>query len=236
MAEFGGLWKHTKKIPSMRPRLGSVTVLSPLAFPGEGNPSFPLEKSHLDNTVVRTLKKKKMVGGWGGLHTAQLCTLTGRSTYVRKESTCMQQRGAGLVWLWSAFPVLALFQNLRVVDSVCSWLFVPAPQLLKHYNDLPHDTYGEGSARDVSSCQWADSLLHATSLAVSYLVYCIVGTWVFVHRAVSAPFSCARSFLYSFTLQPCQLLSHEELNWLSEQTACATYLIKKKRKKGHYIK
>ena len=38
--------------PSMHARLGSAT-LSQLAFPGEGNPNFPLEKSHLENTVVK---------------------------------------------------------------------------------------------------------------------------------------------------------------------------------------
>ena len=36
------------KTPSMHPRLGSLT-LSQLAFPGEGNPNFPWEKSHWNN-------------------------------------------------------------------------------------------------------------------------------------------------------------------------------------------
>ena len=30
-----------------------------LAFPREGNPNFPWEKSHWDNTVVKKEKKKK---------------------------------------------------------------------------------------------------------------------------------------------------------------------------------
>ena len=42
------------KIPSMQGRLGSMT-LSQLAFPREGNPNFPWEKSHWDNTVVKRL-------------------------------------------------------------------------------------------------------------------------------------------------------------------------------------
>ena len=49
----------------MHHRLGSA-IQSQLAFPGEGNPNFPWEKSHLDNTVVkkkgkRTTKNNK----WG---------------------------------------------------------------------------------------------------------------------------------------------------------------------------
>ena len=43
------------KTPSMHPRLGSAT-LSQLAFPGEGNPNFPWEKSLGDNTVVKSKK------------------------------------------------------------------------------------------------------------------------------------------------------------------------------------
>ena len=39
------------KTPSMHSRLGSATV-SQLAFPGEGYPNFPREKSHWDNIVV----------------------------------------------------------------------------------------------------------------------------------------------------------------------------------------
>ena len=37
----------------MHRRLGSAT-LSQLAFPGENNPNFPWEKSHWDNTVVKS--------------------------------------------------------------------------------------------------------------------------------------------------------------------------------------
>ena len=45
-------------------RLGSAT-LSYLAFPGESNPNFPWEKSHWDNTVVKSKKlfQKKFLGG-----------------------------------------------------------------------------------------------------------------------------------------------------------------------------
>ena len=46
-----------KKTPSMPARLGSAT-LSPLVFPGEGNPNFPWEKSHRDNAVVKSKSKK----------------------------------------------------------------------------------------------------------------------------------------------------------------------------------
>ena len=41
------------RTPSMHPWLGSAT-LSQLAFPGEGNPNFPREKSHWENTVVKS--------------------------------------------------------------------------------------------------------------------------------------------------------------------------------------
>ena len=43
---------NTKTL-SMHRRLGSAT-LSQLAFPGEGNPNFLWEKSHWDNTVVKS--------------------------------------------------------------------------------------------------------------------------------------------------------------------------------------
>ena len=50
---------HQKKnTPSMHPKLGRTT-LSQLTFPGEGNPNFPWEKSHLDNTVVKSKVKSK---------------------------------------------------------------------------------------------------------------------------------------------------------------------------------
>ena len=39
--------------------LGWVARLSQLAFPGEGNPNFPWEKSHWDNTIIK--KKKKII-------------------------------------------------------------------------------------------------------------------------------------------------------------------------------
>ena len=41
------------KTPSMHRRLGSA-ILSQLAFPREGNPNFPWEKSHLDNRVAKS--------------------------------------------------------------------------------------------------------------------------------------------------------------------------------------
>ena len=52
---------ETLKTASMHRKLGSTT-LSQLAFSGEGNPNFPREKSHWDNTAVKSkndLKKKK---------------------------------------------------------------------------------------------------------------------------------------------------------------------------------
>ena len=42
----------------MHRRLGCAT-LSQLAFPGEGNPNFPKEKSHWDITDVKIKKKEK---------------------------------------------------------------------------------------------------------------------------------------------------------------------------------
>ena len=51
---------ETLKIPSMHRRLGSAT-LSQLAFSGEGNANFPWEKSHWDNTAVKSNNKKKVV-------------------------------------------------------------------------------------------------------------------------------------------------------------------------------
>ena len=46
------------KTTSMNRGLGNAT-LSPLAFPGEGNPIFPWEKSHLDNTFLKGKNKSK---------------------------------------------------------------------------------------------------------------------------------------------------------------------------------
>ena len=42
----------------MHPRLGSAT-LSQLAFSEEGNSNFPWEKSHWDNTVVKSKKERR---------------------------------------------------------------------------------------------------------------------------------------------------------------------------------
>ena len=42
----------------MHSRLGSAT-LSQLAFPGESNPNFPWEKSHWNNTVLKSGEKKE---------------------------------------------------------------------------------------------------------------------------------------------------------------------------------
>ena len=56
MSEFSEL--RNIKTPSMHHGLGSVT-LSQLAFQGESTPNFPWEKSHWDNTVVESIKKKK---------------------------------------------------------------------------------------------------------------------------------------------------------------------------------
>ena len=39
--------------------LGWVAWLSQLAFRGKNNPNFPWEKSHLDNTVVKSKAEKK---------------------------------------------------------------------------------------------------------------------------------------------------------------------------------
>ena len=41
------------KTPSMHRRLGNATLLQ-VAFPGEDNLNFPWEKSHWDNTVVKS--------------------------------------------------------------------------------------------------------------------------------------------------------------------------------------
>ena len=52
LADYGNT-----KTASIHPWLGGAILLK-LAFPGEGNPNFPWENSHWDNTVV---KKKKTV-------------------------------------------------------------------------------------------------------------------------------------------------------------------------------
>ena len=49
------------KTPSMHFRLDSVTLLQ-LAFPGEGNPNLPWEKSHWGNTAVKKKEEKKSTG------------------------------------------------------------------------------------------------------------------------------------------------------------------------------
>ena len=41
------------KTPSVHRRLGNAN-LSQLAFPGEGNPNFALDRSHWDSTVLKT--------------------------------------------------------------------------------------------------------------------------------------------------------------------------------------
>ena len=38
--------------------VGWVAKLSQLAFPGGSNPNFPWEKSHLENTAVKSILKK----------------------------------------------------------------------------------------------------------------------------------------------------------------------------------
>ena len=45
------------KTPIMHCRFDSVTLLQ-LAFPGEGNPNFPWEKSYQDNTFVKMQRIK----------------------------------------------------------------------------------------------------------------------------------------------------------------------------------
>ena len=48
-------WIMETLTPSMHRRLGSATS-SQLAFSREGNPNFPWEKAHRDNTVVESKK------------------------------------------------------------------------------------------------------------------------------------------------------------------------------------
>ena len=48
------------KTPNMHCRFDSVTLLQ-LAFPGEGNPNFPWEKSYRDNTFVKMQRIKKKI-------------------------------------------------------------------------------------------------------------------------------------------------------------------------------
>ena len=68
---------ETLKTPSIHGRLGSST-LSQLAFPGESKPKFPWEKSHWDNTVVKSQVKKKCphsrwTGDGGALWSIKKC-------------------------------------------------------------------------------------------------------------------------------------------------------------------
>ena len=48
------------KTASVHRRSGSATLLQ-LAFPGEGNPNFPREKSQWDKTVAKKKKKNHRV-------------------------------------------------------------------------------------------------------------------------------------------------------------------------------
>ena len=54
---------ETLKHPAYTLGLGSAP-LSQMAFPGESNPNFPWEKSHWDNTVVKSIFKKLFVFVW----------------------------------------------------------------------------------------------------------------------------------------------------------------------------
>ena len=72
----------------MNRRLGSAT-LSQLAFPGEGNPNFPWQESHWDDTVVKSYvykkkKKKKEVNNRLGVDLAR--ELRYRRSWLRHES------------------------------------------------------------------------------------------------------------------------------------------------------
>ena len=58
MSEFGSVDYGNTKTPSVHRRFGSAT-LSQLAFPEEGNPHSPWEKSHWDNIVVKKKGKKR---------------------------------------------------------------------------------------------------------------------------------------------------------------------------------
>ena len=51
------VWWIIKTLKHPECTLAPVARLSQLAFPGEGNPHFPWEKSHWDNTVVKSNKK-----------------------------------------------------------------------------------------------------------------------------------------------------------------------------------
>ena len=74
--------KNTKT-PSLHRRLGRAT-LSQLASPGEGNPSFPWEKSHWDNAGI-----KKLGGGVSKKKTATptLCEEILQNSYNLMEDS-----------------------------------------------------------------------------------------------------------------------------------------------------
>ena len=58
---------ETLKYPACTVGWGSA-ALSQLAFPWEGNPNFPREKSHWDISVVnsKVKVKKKLISAWKG--------------------------------------------------------------------------------------------------------------------------------------------------------------------------
>ena len=80
------------KTPSVHRRLGNA-ILSQLAFPGEDNLNLPWEKSHWDNTVVKS-KSKKVIHARNcrtmgasyvliRLHFAVFCQCTDQRVYNR---------------------------------------------------------------------------------------------------------------------------------------------------------
>ena len=74
----------------MHPRTGSAT-LSQLAFPGESNLNFPWEKSHWDNTVVKSKVKSESKKSKRKSHNSKSESLfSGTRHFVFEEDTKMQ--------------------------------------------------------------------------------------------------------------------------------------------------
>ena len=100
---------------SMYSRLGSAT-LSQLAFSGERNPNFPWEKSHWDNTAVKSNNKKKVVLRFP----LPWVFKTSKLNFFGDISALCQS----IVWTWSArFKNRVRLERSRK-DLVCSFCSV----------------------------------------------------------------------------------------------------------------
>ena len=94
----------------MHRRLGSET-LSQLGFPWEGNPNFPWNKSHWDNTVVKSKTKKDRFC----LTVGRQCLTVGRGLYGNPTRTLWCYLLSSPFHLFLAF-ILPLRAGLEASD------------------------------------------------------------------------------------------------------------------------